>query len=438
MLGLAELCKFTLIVLYPACVISWLVYRLRDRGKIVPRGWMHQTAIFAAIIVVSLYVINAGYLFEGSFTCLGDYRFQTTALAVAPALNDVSAGHRNRFADTWLARLPVPLPENYVQGIDTQRLDFERGMKSYLGGEWRDHGWWYYYLYAWAIKIPLGTWTLVLLAGILTLGNRSYSASWRDELTLLLPMAAILILVSSQTGFSVHSRYAIPALPFLFVWAGKTGQAFRLGHRTVATVVGVALAWSIGGSLWYYPHSLAYFNELVGGPRGGHAYLLDSNISWGQDLPYLKRWLDAHSEAAPFHLIYFGQVDPRLVGIEFTLPDDKAGPLPGWYGIDVNYLHGSDLPAADGYGKWRCFDGGPFRYFQQFRPVAEAGCSIYIYHVTIDDANRARRELGLPELPIHMNDSASCGQQRSAMDGREYYVAIQALDPSVVTVHGPG
>jgi hypothetical protein len=293
----------------------------------------------------------------------------------------------------------VPLPENYVQGIDTQRLDFERGMKSYLGGEWRDHGWWYYHIYAWAIKVPLGAWMLVFLAAGLMVADKSYSASWRDELALLLPIAAILILVSSQTGFSVHSRYLIPALPFLFVWTSKVGQAFRFSHRKVAIVVVVGLAWSVGSSVGCYPHSLSYFNELVGGPRGGHAYLLDSNISWGQDLLYLQRWLNAHPDAAPFHLVYFGQVDPRLAAIEFTLPDEKAGPLPGWYGIDVNHLRGSDLQAADDKGNWRCFDAGPFCYFQQFQPVGMAGYSVYIYHITLDEANRVRRELGLPELP---------------------------------------
>jgi hypothetical protein len=291
--------------------------------------------------------------------------------------------------------LPVPLPENFVQGIDTQRLDFERGMKSYLGGQWSDHGWWYFYLYAWAIKIPLGTWVLVLLAAGLTMASQGYSASSRDELALLLPMAAILILVSSQSGFSVHSRYTIPALPYLFVWTSKVGRAFRFHHCKVAIVVVMGLAWSVSSSVWCYPHSLSYFNELGSGPRGGNAYLLDSNISWGQDLFYLKRWLNSHPEAAPFHLVYYGQVDPRLAGIEFTLPDERAGPLPGWYGIDVNQLRGSDLQAADGNGYWRCFDHREFRYFLQFQPVAMAGYSIYIYHITRDEANRVRRDLGL-------------------------------------------
>lgn len=60
--------------------------------------------------------------------------------------------------------MPVPLPKSYVTGIDLQKSDFERKMPSHLGGEWRMGGWWYYYLYALAIKVPLGAWMLVLLA----------------------------------------------------------------------------------------------------------------------------------------------------------------------------------------------------------------------------------------------------------------------------------
>jgi hypothetical protein len=43
-------------------------------------------------------------------------------------------------------------------------------------------------------------------------------------------------------------------------------------------------------------------------------------------------------------------------------------------------------------------DGG-YAYLLGFRPVARAGYSIYIYHLSPEDANRARRELCLPPLP---------------------------------------
>jgi len=105
-------------------------------------------------------------------------------------------------------------------------------------------------------------------------------------------------------------------------------------------------------------------------------------------------------------------VDPRLLGIEFTLPptdavsshrtegrfDEENLPLPGWHGIDVNDLQGTDRPAADGKGGWVCFPGSRFRHLQQFEPVAMAGYSIYICHVTREEANRVRRESRLPEL----------------------------------------
>jgi hypothetical protein len=129
-------------------------------------------------------------------------------------------------------------------------------------------------------------------------------------------------------------------------------------------------------------------------------------------LPYLKRWLDAHAETSSLRVLFYGQADPRLAGIEFTVPetgcgiscsddancDEKVGPSPGWCAIDVNHLHGTDLPASDGEGNWRCFPTGQFCYLQRFDPVGMAGYSIYIYHITQEEANRVRRELGLPVL----------------------------------------
>ena len=181
-----------------------------------------------------------------------------------------------------------------------------------------------YYLYALAIKLPLGTWCLIALSVPCSFLSR-YRSLWRDEIVLLLPAVAVLVLVSSQTGFSIHSRYVLPIYTFLYVWCSKVARSVEVGHKILAVAGTFALCWSAGSSLWYYPHSLSYFNELVGGPKGGHAHLLDSNIAWGQDLYFLKHWLDKHPEARPLHLAYYGLMDPRLAGIEFTVP--PMGPV---------------------------------------------------------------------------------------------------------------
>ena len=75
------------------------------------------------------------------------------------------------------------------------------------------------------------------------------------------------------------------------------------------------------------------------------------------------------------------------------------GPLPGWYAIDMNHLHGAKLSADDGQGgrQWVSRGGYDLTYFQHFEPVAMAGYSIHIYHITLDEANRVRRELGMDE-----------------------------------------
>ena len=155
----------------------------------------------------------------------------------------------------------------------------------------------------------------------------------------------------------------------------------------LAAVAWVFLAWSIASSLWYYPHSLSYFNEVVGGPEHGHEHLLDSSISWGQDLLFLKKWYDEHPEARPLYLATYGLVDPSAVGVEFALPaplpKDSGQPGPGWYAIDVNYLRGSRRPAPNGKGSQKALWRGSadLQYFNALEPVARIGYSSLVYQI---------------------------------------------------------
>jgi hypothetical protein len=206
---------------------------------------------------------------------------------------------RVALAGTALGVVPVPLPKHFLLGIDLQKYEFESKCWSYLGGEWKHGGWWYYYLYAMAIKLPLGTWLLIFLSVFVGLVRRGYAASWRDECFLLMPALAVLVLASSQTGFSHHLRYVLPAFPFAFVWMSKVARAVDLSHRKTAWMAALALAWTVASSTRVYPHGLSYFNELVGGPKGGPDHLAESNSDWGQDLLYLKAWLEKHPNARP-------------------------------------------------------------------------------------------------------------------------------------------
>ena len=63
---------------------------------------------------------------------------------------------------------------------------------------------------------------------------------------------------------------------------------------TRVIVVATAL---LASTLSVYPHQLAYFNELAGGPENGHKHLLHSNLDWGQDLLLARTWMQ--EEAIP-------------------------------------------------------------------------------------------------------------------------------------------
>jgi hypothetical protein len=304
-----------------------------------------------------------------------------------------------------LGNLPVPLPKDYVLGIDVQRSDLEYlGRPSYLAGEFKDTGWWYYYLYALAIKSPLGVWGLLLLTIVLRVAMQRQlvtSFSLRDELPLVLPGILILVIVSCQTGFNEHLRYVLPIAPFAFIWIGQIVRPLAEPFSSLSSqpaseslkwppwrtvLTSGLLVWSIGSSLSIYPHNLSYFNELVGGPSGGPAHLLGSNADWGQDLRYLKWWIEKHPDAKSLRLAYCGHCDPIHLGLKFTAPSPctaKTGLTlePGWYAISVNFLQGYPWFAPDGTGSSVFYNRNELNYFSRLRPHALAGLSIFIFHV---------------------------------------------------------
>ncbi len=374
-LGLALLTKTTWLVAFPVLLLTVLLNILKRPAAARVGSRLKHTAF---VIVLGIYVLNLGYLFEGTGTPLGEFPFVSTTLSGEP-----SRISGNRFEGTWLGQLPVPLPRNFVRGIDVQKYEFdEREYSSYLRGEWQDHGWWYYYLYGLCIKTPIG----FLILG----GWALYMASRRvanhdvvDIATLLLPGVLILLLVSSETGFNHHLRYVLPAAPYFVVlasmpfstnvasgdWHSKQG-----GDQRTSTVVAVAfslLLWGVVSSFVCIPHSQSFFNELVGGPRNGPKHLLNSNVDWGQDVHRVREWLARNRHVtelsfAPYCNFNINAVDPianwKLIGTKAIEP--------GWYALSVNQLYRRD---------------GRYAFFTRLEPVDSVGYSTYIYKVSAED-----------------------------------------------------
>src|SRR5215472_10225983 len=162
---------------------------------------------------------------------------------------------------------------------------------AYLLGQYSDDGFWLYFPLAFAVKTPLPT--LLLIAGVIGLWvyNRKERSS---ELFLIVPVVVYFAL-AVLSRMNIGLRHILPIYPFLFVLIGGTVvQLWQSGTRIKRAAVVLLGLWYLWSSASVYPHYLTFFNEIAGGPKNGHRVLVDSNLDWGQDLPGLKRWMDAN------------------------------------------------------------------------------------------------------------------------------------------------
>lgn len=438
-LGAALLTKFTMLVLVPLWLVVWWSARRGGLGRTAPSDDTPPPAPPRArdafyVPALAVVVLCAGFGFQGMFRALGRYDFQCHALSLPASREPTTIIHgSNRFRGTSLAGLPVPLPSPFVRGLDRQKYDADAGLPAYLRGRWKHRGWWYYYLYGMLVKLPVGTLVLTVVAAALMASSRRFRAPAREEMLIWLPAAGFFALISSQTGINAHFRYVLPSLPFFFIGVARVGRLLvrpevepadadpgRLAipprpraawEKAGALAVVIALACNAASVARIHPHELSYFNELAGGPENGWWHLMESNIDWGQDLLLLKRWIDDHPSARPLSLALYSGLDPRLVGLDHPLvpfgpgteadilpTPERLGPQPGWFAVSVNLRSGLRFRIYDDAGRSFVLPRGAFRYFERFRPVDRVGYSIYIYRISLEEADDVRRQLGLPTL----------------------------------------
>jgi hypothetical protein len=410
-LGIAELAKFTLILLYGVFAILWTIDYLGKVSAGRQMSLLRCSGQGVLILVISIELINMGYGFRGTCVPLGEFSF------VSRSFNnraDVFQTPGNRFRGSWLEGVPVPFPADYIQGIDLQKRDLEGEYDSYLNGRWRHTGWWYYYLEALFIKEPIGLIVLVVWSFYNLCSRRLRTDAFFEEISLALPALVYLFSISSETGMNHHMRYVLPAFPFLMISLGKLVGPESCSRVRNCIIFALA-SWIMACTMLVCPHFISYFNEFAGGPENGDRFLLDSNIDWGQDLLRLRSWMAIHPEATPLSLAYFNALDPRHFGIDYRLapfgylrhqPEASDldgeldfGPRPGYFAISVNYLRGVTYLAPTGTGRFvNIARRDTFSYFNRFTPMARIGYSIRIFHLTLEQVNEIRAELKMPLL----------------------------------------
>lgn len=378
--GLAQLIKFSLLILYPAAIILFLLQRSTESWRLIA---LRVLAIFG----ISIAVINSGYGFPLVGSNLGGLPLKSDLLT---ALQRTAEWGR------------LPLPDAYVVGIDEQKSHSDAGYPTYFRGREYQHGFWHYYLYCALIKEPLpflvclalSSWSFVRRKGTFLISR---------EGVLLAPSLLLVAALSWESGLHQHYRYIIPAMPTLFIFAGALG---KMPHcPSSRSMFAVLIAWSYLTALASHPHHISYFNPLVGGASNGLRHLADSNVDCGQDLLFLRDWLEDIGSDRPIALAYTGPVSPDLYGISHCSPARQLGladdclqcqAVTEVIVISANLLVGrtSYSPISE---RMERLPAAAVSELAKVRPLARIGGSLLAYHVRPSPLTiRHRKELRPP------------------------------------------
>jgi hypothetical protein len=379
--GAAFATKFSAFALPPilaalALVVAWRPEPLAIAigGPREVRGRGRKLAVLAAVLVVvgalALVVVWAAYGFQSALTPDAVVDAAMHANDTAPASPVLRVG-----AALTRGRL---LPEAWVWGFLNCFKSFA-SRPSFLLGEYSDTGWWYYFPVAIALKAPLPLLALVAAAGVLAWTR---PAPGRAQWLVWLPPVVFLALTMTQ-NINIGHRHVLAIYPFLFVAASRCASLAwaargRAGTWARAGVVGLSLLYA-ASVLRVHPNYLAYFNEAAGGPAQGWRWLVDSNLDWGQELPGLKRYLDANG-IAHVTLCYFGTADPGYYGIASDRLPGYQPPPPSSVTRSVQPGDVVAISATHLQGLYLDPEMEPLMArFRARRPMATIGHSIFVY-----------------------------------------------------------
>lgn len=359
-LAASQVAKYFCILLYPVLAVVALGYWAPTLASLVRAGDIRglvvatlETAKWVAILaLVSLALINAGFLFSGTFTALVDYPFRSELFRGLQAA-----------APPWLARLPLPLPYPYLEGLDwvvaRERTGEGLGPNYLLGHIREGRGFFGYYLVAYLFKVPLAV-QIALLAALVLYGRRWRTNRFRErELFLLGPVLLLWIYFNVFDRAQIGLRHIMLTFPLMHIFTASLLESPPVWPRWRRLGVGTLLAWQVISVLSYFPHELAYFNELLLDRRQAYKVLSDSNIDWHQSEWYLARYLEAHPEAI---------VNPRQ-------------PVAGTVVVAVLGVTG----VAE---RW----GYRYRWLRHFEPVDHVAHAYLVYRISPDDLARVLRE----------------------------------------------
>ncbi|WP_301926450.1 glycosyltransferase family 39 protein [Ferruginibacter sp.] len=294
-LGIGQISKQSLLLLYPVVIGFLMLQVYQDKLLLREKIWIlfRQTFIIA---IISLLVINTGFLFNNTGKTLKEYHF-------------ISSKFKNLQQQFSFANaVPMPLPEPYVLGFDYVSFNAETppgidGLSSYgsgtfLGQAFTGQRIWYYYSICFLYKLPI-PFLIIFFAAIAAYWiNRKRSLFMHNEIFLLLPVAFIFVSFSLFNTMYLGIKNVLFLLPLLFIFCGSlvSNLLYYLKPKLFISITCTLLIWEGLSVASYFPHFLPYTNEFIYNKKDAFKIFGDANIYFQEGWILAKEYLDKHPD----------------------------------------------------------------------------------------------------------------------------------------------
>ena len=397
-LGLALLAKFNTVLLGPYFVMVAFLYGI-DGAWRSRRAWRH------AVRMVMLTVLLGITAFVGVVWPV--YIVHTMNYPAARQHADTKAilnGYPHSFLKTlvtWMSDKPlIRGAGQWTLGLAMVQQRSAGGNTIFYMGRVVNAGGPGYFPTVYFLKEPLAWWILFSMAlTALAFHHRRRPKEHKrghfftDNLEEWAWLLWLLIYwgISIQSTLNIGVRHLLPIYPFtILLVSGRIGvliEWLRVHDRARLQWFSLAIAGLLG---WYtfesvrvWPSYLSYFNQLAGGPAGGHRYVADSNLDWGQDIKRLGQWLEKNN-ISHISIDYFGWADPtyylgnRYVYTTGSYWKDakdfmRRNTSDGWIAISATFFEEATNRAEPG--------ASTYRWLMDYEPVTVIGNSIFVWHI---------------------------------------------------------
>ena len=392
-LGISQLIKFSLILLYPFfgfLLICWIIFSPTVRTQEKLKTFGIYLGKFFAIFLICFLLIWSVYFFH-TLNLPNELQKEYIKIFTRshPLRSTTSIG-------LFFSQNPILRPLGYyLLGVFMATERAAGGHTTYFLGEVSATGWLNYFPIVYLIKEPL-TFHILTLIAILYAAYLIRKPFWQKPISRIkdwikthfnefsmISWIFIYWITSLISNLNIGVRHLLPVFPFTYILVslGIINFLKKPLLKPKILLFSFLIFWQIFSLIKIYPHFLSYFNEIAGGPDKGYIYTVNSNYDWGQDLKRLKKWVD-ENEIDKIYVDYFGGSDSQYYLKEKFIPwegtkSSKEFEKGNYLAVSATFLQaGKGIPVL-GFNQ----PHGYYLWLNNYQPIAKAGKSIFIYYI---------------------------------------------------------